>query len=102
MNLRAVKRDVAVPAAMPVADVETKPAVVGKGSDQVSNWKDRRYSRTHDCNLSRSARAVQAAPGWSAARGLRRYWFPFDTPGVRAQALVHAPAAFRRRGVDAA
>jgi hypothetical protein len=39
------------------------------------------------------------APGWSASRGLRRFWFPFDTPGARAQALVHAPAAFRRRGV---
>jgi hypothetical protein len=41
----------------------------------------------------------QPAPGWSANRGLRRFWFPFDTPGARAQALVHAPAAFRRRGV---
>jgi hypothetical protein len=40
-----------------------------------------------------------AAPGWSASRRLRRFWFPFDTPGARAQALVHAPAAFRRRGV---
>jgi len=40
-----------------------------------------------------------AAPRWSASRGLRRFWFPFDTPGARAQALVHAPAAFRRRGV---
>jgi hypothetical protein len=39
------------------------------------------------------------APEWSASRGLRRFWFPFDTPGARAQALVHAPAAFRRRGV---
>jgi hypothetical protein len=39
------------------------------------------------------------APKWSASRGLRRFWFPFDTPGARAQALVHAPAAFRRRGV---
>jgi hypothetical protein len=39
------------------------------------------------------------APLWSASRGLRRFWFPFDTPGARAQALVHAPAAFRRRGV---
>ena len=38
-------------------------------------------------------------PRWSASRGLRRFWFPFDTPGARAQALVHAPAAFRRRGV---
>ena len=41
----------------------------------------------------------RGAPGWSASRGLRRFWFPFDTPGARAQALVHAPAAFRRRGV---
>jgi hypothetical protein len=41
----------------------------------------------------------RSAPGWSASRGLRRFWFPFDTPGARAQALVHAPAAFRRRGV---
>ena len=39
------------------------------------------------------------APDWSASRGLRRFWFPFDTPGARAQALVHAPAAFRKRGV---
>jgi hypothetical protein len=39
------------------------------------------------------------APGWAASRGLRRFWFPFDTPGARAQALVHAPAAFRKRGV---
>ena len=38
-------------------------------------------------------------PRWSASRGLRRFSFPFDTPGARAQALVHAPAAFRRRGV---
>jgi hypothetical protein len=38
-------------------------------------------------------------PQWSASRGLRRFWFPFDTPGARAQALVHAPAAFRKRGV---
>jgi hypothetical protein len=39
------------------------------------------------------------APEWAASRGLRRFWFPFDTPGSRAQALVHAPAALRRRGV---
>ena len=41
----------------------------------------------------------KAAPAWSASRRLRRFWFPFDTPGARAQALVHAPAALRRRGV---
>jgi len=39
------------------------------------------------------------APSWSASQGLRRFWFPFDSPGARAQALVHAPAALRRRGV---
>src|ERR1700722_7144581 len=38
------------------------------------------------------------ASGWAASRGLRRFWFPFDAPGSRAQALVHAPAALRRRG----
>jgi hypothetical protein len=26
------------------------------------------------------------APAWSASRGLRRFWFPFDTPGARAGA----------------
>jgi hypothetical protein len=41
----------------------------------------------------------KAAPEWSVSRGLRRFWFPFNTPGARAQALVHAPAALRRRGV---
>ena len=39
------------------------------------------------------------APVWSASRGLRRFWFPFGAPGARAQALVHSPAALRRRGV---
>jgi hypothetical protein len=46
-----------------------------------------------------ATRDGEDAPGWSASRGLRQFWFPFDTPGARAQALVHAPAAFRRRGV---
>jgi hypothetical protein len=41
----------------------------------------------------------RAAPGWAASRRLRRFWFPFDTPGARAQALVHAPASLSRRGV---
>lgn len=26
----------------------------------------------------------KAAPRWSASRGLRRFWFPFDNPGARA------------------
>jgi hypothetical protein len=28
----------------------------------------------------------RAAPSWSATRGLRRFWFPFDTPGAGAGA----------------
>lgn len=28
-----------------------------------------------------------------------RFWFPFNTPAARVDAIVHAPAAFRRRGV---
>ena len=51
MNLRAVKSDEAVSAALPPAGTESKPAVVGKGSIQVANRENRRYSRTHDCNL---------------------------------------------------
>ena len=61
MNLRAIEGDEAVSAAVPLAGTETKPAVVGKGSGQVTNREDGRYSRTHDCNLSRPARAVQAS-----------------------------------------
>ena len=52
MNLRAIKGDETVPAAVPLAGTETDPAVVGKGSGQVTNREDRRYSRTHHRNLS--------------------------------------------------
>jgi hypothetical protein len=62
MNLGAIKGDEAVPAAAPRAGTETEPAVVGKGSIQVTNWENRRYSRTHDCNLPARARGgVQAS-----------------------------------------
>ncbi len=53
MNLRAIKGDEPVSATAPLASTETKPAVVGKGSGQVTNREDRCYSRIHDCNLSR-------------------------------------------------
>src|ERR1700733_15084826 len=53
INLRAVKGDETVPAAVPVADSETEPAVVGKGGNQAADWKDGGYSRTHECNLPR-------------------------------------------------
>lgn len=46
-----------------------------------------------------AARDGRGAPSWSEPRRLRRFWFPFNTPAARADAIVHAPAAFRRRGV---
>lgn len=38
-------------------------------------------------------------PAWCEARHLYQFWFPFNTPLARAEAIVHAPASFRRRGV---
>lgn len=46
-----------------------------------------------------AAREDSAAPGWTDDRFLRRWWFPFDLPSQHTEALVHAPMAFRRRGV---
>jgi hypothetical protein len=46
-----------------------------------------------------SARDGRGAPGWVEDRSLRRFWFPFNTRAARVDAVVHAPAAFRRRGV---
>jgi hypothetical protein len=46
-----------------------------------------------------AARDGRAAPSWSESRSLRRLWFPFNTRAARADAIVRAPAAFRRRGV---
>ena len=46
-----------------------------------------------------TARDGRAAPDWAEGRSLRRLWFPFNTRAARVDAVVHAPAAFRRRGV---
>jgi hypothetical protein len=46
-----------------------------------------------------AARDGHAAPTWAEARSLRRFWFPFNTRTARVDAVVNAPAAFRRRGV---
>jgi hypothetical protein len=46
-----------------------------------------------------AARDGHAAPPWVESRSLRRFWFPFNTRAARVDAVVHAPAAFRRRGV---
>jgi hypothetical protein len=42
------------------------------------------------------------APSWTESRSLRRFWFPFNTRAARVDAVVHAPAACRRRGVNVA
>lgn len=46
-----------------------------------------------------AAKDGRGAPPWAGNRSLRRLWFPFNTRAARADAIVHAPAAFRRRGV---
>jgi hypothetical protein len=46
-----------------------------------------------------SARDGHAPPGWVESRSLRRIWFPFTSRAARVDAVVHTPAAFRRRGV---
>ncbi|GAA2406375.1 hypothetical protein GCM10010191_12970 [Actinomadura vinacea] len=46
-----------------------------------------------------AARDGRGAPPWAEPHRLGRFWFPFNTPSARADAIVHAPAAFRRRGV---
>ncbi|WP_166386122.1 hypothetical protein [Catellatospora methionotrophica] len=46
-----------------------------------------------------AARDGRGAPSWGESRSLRSLWFPFNTRAARVDALVHAPAAFRRRGV---
>lgn len=46
-----------------------------------------------------AARDHRGAPAWAESRSLRRLWFPFNTRAARVDAVVHAPAAFRRRGV---
>lgn len=46
-----------------------------------------------------AARDGRPAPDWAEERALRQFWFPFNTRSARTDAVVHAPAAFRRRGV---
>jgi hypothetical protein len=46
-----------------------------------------------------AAKDGRGAPRWVEQRSLRQLWFPFNTRAARVDALVHAPAAFRRRGV---
>lgn len=46
-----------------------------------------------------SAIDEQRGPLWCEQRCLERFWFPFNNASARAEAIVHAPSAFRRRGV---
>lgn len=46
-----------------------------------------------------AARDGRDAPEWVGFRPLTRFWFPFNTAAARADAIVHAPASFRRRGI---
>jgi hypothetical protein len=46
-----------------------------------------------------AAKDDRRGPQWCERRSLRQFWFPFNTKAARAEAIVHAPAAFRRRGV---
>ena len=46
-----------------------------------------------------AAQHDMAAPGWTEIRVLRRPWFPAELETQRADALVWAPAAFRKHGV---
>lgn len=41
----------------------------------------------------------KGAAGWVANRRLVTFWFPFNTAAARVDALVHAPASFRSRGI---
>ena len=46
-----------------------------------------------------AARHDLAAPAWAELRVLQRPWFPAELEIQRADALVWAPAAFRKHGV---
>lgn len=46
-----------------------------------------------------AAKDGHAAADWAYGRRLHRFWFPFDGPAARVDAIVHAPAAFRGRGI---
>jgi hypothetical protein len=41
----------------------------------------------------------RGAPGWAADRRLPVFWFPFNSAAARVDAVVHAPASFRSRGI---
>lgn len=46
-----------------------------------------------------ATRDGRRAAAWVEDRRLGAFWFPFDSAAARVDAVVHAPASFRSRGV---
>jgi len=46
-----------------------------------------------------ATRDARGPAAWTAGRGLDVFWFPFNTAAARVDAVVHAPASFRSRGI---
>jgi hypothetical protein len=57
-------------------------------SEEIPGWRGTDVAK-HDL----------APPAWTESRVLRRPWFPAELRVQRADALVRAPAAFRKHGV---
>jgi hypothetical protein len=75
-----------------------------EGGSCIRPWVVTRWRRLWDVFLAALAEYLAARDGcaagaWSEPRSLRQFWFPFNTRAARVDAVVHAPAAFRRRGV---
>lgn len=68
--------------------------------DEPSSTGDRRWDTLLAALAEHlAAQDDNATPSWAGHRFLERWWFPFDLPSQHVEALVHAPMAFRRRGV---
>jgi hypothetical protein len=46
-----------------------------------------------------ATRDGRGTAAWATHRRLAVFWFPFDSPAARVDAIVHAPASFRSRGI---
>ncbi len=46
-----------------------------------------------------AVRDGRGVASWAAHRRLAEFWFPFNTAAARVDAVVHAPASFRSRGI---
>lgn len=46
-----------------------------------------------------ATRDGRGAAAWAGERRLTVFWFPFNSAAARVDAVVHAPASFRSRGI---